>query len=390
VNLTLRSVGKSFLQHLLHTLMSLKILSPLNTIDETEQLILAGADEFYCGVLPDDWRNRYSVAASLNRRQEDNPVINTSPHFRSFEDLAAAIKIAHAHDVMVALTLNEHYYSNAQYPALIEYITNALQAGVDAFIVGDIGMILTLRDIAPGVHIHISTAGTAFNAETVHFYRDLGASRVILPRHLSLEEIGALAAHVNGIELEVFIFNSRCANVDGLCTFQHGLAAFVPEQEHKRDYENACMMLYKISASVRGCSDEEAEQVLREKVSRERQHFWSALHIDERPCGACALYEFEEMKIAGVKIVGRGNTTERKLRDVRFFREVLNFLTKSKPSKKEFRQYVRTLYKKEYDRPCIIFKCYYPSVLLDESSASVSKTMLITAKNKNITEGDYD
>lgn len=349
--------------------MAVKILSPLNTIDETEPLILAGADEFYCGVMPDDWKSRYSVAASLNRRQEDNPVINTSPHFHSFEDLTAAVKIAHQHAVPVDLTLNEHYYSAAQYPSLIQYITNALHAGVDAFIVGDIGILLTLRDIAPGVHIHISTAGTAFNAETVHFYRDLGATRVILPRHLSLEEIGDIAEKVSGIELEAFIFNSRCANVDGLCTFQHGLAAFVPDRQNKRDYENACMMLYKITASVKGCSEAEAEHILNERVSWERQHFWSAMHIDERPCGACALYEFEAMGLAGVKIVGRGNTTERKLKDVRFFRQVLDFLTKEKPTKKEFRRYVQSLYKKEYNRPCIIFKCYYPSVLLDQQPA---------------------
>ncbi|MCX8043875.1 MAG: U32 family peptidase [Desulfobacterota bacterium] len=350
--------------------MAIKIFSPLNTIDETEPLILAGADEFYCGVLPDSWRSRYSVAASLNRRQEDNPVINTSPHFRSFDDLAAAVKIAHRHAVPVALTLNEHYYSNAQYPALIEYITQAIQTGIDAFIVGDIGILLKIKELAPGIHIHISTAGTAFNAETVRFYQDLGAVRVILPRHLSLEEIGAIAAQVHGIELEAFIFNSRCANVDGLCTFQHGLAAFVPDGTNKRDYENACMMLYRITASVKGYSDDEAEQILKEKVSWERQHFWSAMHIDERPCGACALYEFEEMGLAAVKIVGRGNTTERKLRDVRFFRQALDFLKNERPSKQAFRHYVRTLYRKEYERPCIIFKCYYPSVLLDDAQPS--------------------
>jgi collagenase-like PrtC family protease len=92
------------------------------------------------------------------------------------------------------------------------------------------------------------------------------------------------------------------------------------------------------------------------------------MHIDERPCGACALHEFADMGLAGVKIVGRGNTTERKIRDVRFFRQALDFLRAEKPAKKEFRQYVRKLYQKEYDRPCIIFKCYYPSVLLDEST----------------------
>jgi len=347
--------------------MSLKILSPLCSPDEVAPLIQKGAGEFYCGVLPSDWKEDYTVAASLNRRQEDNPIIKTTPHMQSFEELEKSVGIAHKQGVPILLTLNEHYYSAPQYPYLLKYIEAALGTGVDGFIVGDIGIIVTIHEMAPDVKIHISTAGTAFNSQTVHFYRDLGASRVILPRHLSLEEIGEIAARVEDIELETFILNSRCANIDGFCTFQHGLADFIPEQEKKRDYENACMMLYKITAAVRDSSEDEAETLLKEKVSWERQHFWSGMHIDERPCGACALYEFEEMGLAGVKIVGRQNTTEKKINDVAFLQQLLTYLYKEKPTKKAFRERARELYQQQYDRPCIVFKCYYPSVLLDET-----------------------
>ncbi len=352
--------------------MPVKIISPLSTIDEVEPLVQAGAGEFYCGVLPADWRESYSVAASLNRRQEDTPVINTSPHFESFEELDTAVASAHRLGVPVFLTLNEHYYSHGQYPYLRKYIERGLASGVDAFIAGDIGIIQTILDMNNGVNIHISTAGTAFNSKAVHFYRDLGASRVILPRHLSLEEIGRIAANVSGIELETFILNSRCANVDGFCTFQHGLAEFAPPEADRRDYENACMMLYKISATVKGLSGDEADRVLKEKISWERQHFWSACHIDDQPCGACSLYDFEQMGIAGVKIVGRGNPTPRKVRDVDFLRQVLDYLRGQKPAVKQFRAMVQNLYKKLYNSPCLIFKCYYPSVLLDETAQKLA------------------
>jgi putative protease len=179
--------------------MTVKIISPLSTIAEVEPLIQAGAGEFYCGVLPADWRETYSVAASLNRRQEDTPVINTSPHFQSFEELDQSVASAHRHGVPVFLTLNEHYYSRGQYPYLTKYLERALAADIDAIIAGDIGIIETILDMNPRIKIHISTAGTAFNSSAVHFYRDLGASRVILPRHLSLEEIGEIAAHTTGI-----------------------------------------------------------------------------------------------------------------------------------------------------------------------------------------------
>jgi putative protease len=224
--------------------------------------------------------------------------------------------------------------------------------------------------MAPDVKIHISTAGTAFNSETVHFYRDLGATRVILPRHLSLEEIEDLARNVNGIELETFILNSRCANVDGFCTHQHGLADFIPEKDQKRDFENACMMLYNITADIKGCDYDRAENILEEKVSWERQHFWSAMHIDERPCGACALYEFEEMGLAGVKIVGRQNATEKKINDVKFIRQILNFLREEKPLKSVFRKYARRIYMEQYKSPCFVFKCYYPSVITNDAPSN--------------------
>jgi U32 family peptidase len=344
--------------------MTLKILSPLSRIDEVEPLIDAGADEFYCGVLPAEWREKYTVAACLNRRQEDNAFINTSPHMSSFADLEEAVRRSHKRSIPVVLTINEHYYSREQYPYLTEYIEQALKVGIDAFIIGDLGLLFTLREMGSTARIHISTAGTAFNAETVHFYRDLGASRVILPRHLSLEEIGGIAQKVSGVELETFILNSRCANVDGLCTFQHGLADLVDE-ENRKSYENACMLLYEVSAAVDGVSDEEAEKILQEKISWERQHFWSALHIDDRPCGGCALHEFEEMGLAGVKIVGRDNAPEKKLKDVLFIRRLLTRLREGNPPKKEFREYARAIYQEEYKWPCLIFKCYYPSVLMD-------------------------
>jgi len=100
-------------------------------------------------------------------------------------------------------------------------------------------------------------------------------------------------------------------------------------------------------------------------LAEERQHFWSALHIDDRPCGGCALYEFEAMGIAGVKIVGRDNALEKKIKDVKFMRQLLTVLREPQPDKKAFREYSRKLYQEQYKWPCLIFKCYYPSVLMD-------------------------
>ena len=340
----------------------IKILSPVSRCDEVEDVIAAGADELYCGILLDDWIKGYTVSASLNRRQEDNTILGTSPHFKSFEELKESVEIAHSRSVPVILTLNEHYYSKDQYPYLLSYVDKVLEAGVDAFIIGDVAFILSLRERGISTDIHISTAGTAFNSETVRFYQELGASRVILPRHLTIEEIESIASEVSDVELEAFILNSRCANIDGFCTFQHGLADLFSDEKVKEQYLNACMLSYKIS--VYPDAKVESDSDIKEEISWERQSIWSALHIDDRPCGACALFEFSKIGLHGVKIVGRQNAKSKKIKDVTFLRTLIDFLAEKNPSKEEFRKFSRRLYQETYEWPCLIFKCYYPSVLL--------------------------
>ncbi len=340
----------------------IKILSPISHFDEVEDVIAAGADELYCGILLDDWRNRYTVSASLNRRQEDNPLLGTSPHFKSFKELKESVELAHSHGVPVILTLNEHYYSQDQYSYLLLYVDKAVEADVDAFIVGDSAFIICLRERGIEIPIHISTAGTTFNSETVKFYQELGASRIILPRHLTIEEIASIASEAPAIEIEAFILNSRCANIDGFCTFQHGLADLFIDQKVKERYLNACMLTYNVS--VYGDTIRELDSIAKEKISWERQSIWSGLHIDDRPCGACALYEFSQLGLHGVKIVGRQNSKSKKVKDIRFIHTLINFLSEKNSSKEEFRRYARRLYQETYKWPCLVFKCYYPSVLL--------------------------
>ncbi len=340
----------------------IKLLSPLSRVDEVEDLISAGADEFYCGVLPEEWNHKYTVSASINRRQEDNSILGTSPHFKCFEDLKKSTARAHSRNTPVMLTLNEHYYSRDQYDYLLWYVEEALKAEVDALIVGDVGLMVMLKERNVSIPLHISTAGTAFNSETVRFYQELGASRVILPRHLTIEEIESLANGVPDVELEAFILNSRCANVDGFCTFQHGLADLFSDEETKKSYFNACMLPYNVA--VYGDGEMVIDQETKEQIPWERQLIWSALHIDDRPCGACALYEFEQIGLYGVKIVGRQNTKEKKIKDLTFLRTLLTFLSEKHPDKDTFRKFSRNLYQQTYQWPCLVFKCYYPSVLL--------------------------
>jgi hypothetical protein len=113
-------------------------------------------------------------------------------------------------------------------------------------------------------------------------------------------------------------------------------------------------------------------------LSWKRQHIWQTVHVDDHPCGACALYELNEMNITGVKIVGRGNPMARKIADIRFIRQLLDFLEDKKPTREEFRQVARKLYVDTYERPCRIYMCYYPEVLVEKWNRQYSSPRLTT------------
>jgi len=326
----------------------MKLLSPVDKVDEVEKLITAGANELFCGLLTSDWHDKY-IAGAINRRP------GGGANFTTFDDLERCVNIAHSHAIPVFLTLNEHYYTPKQYPFILDYVDRVVSIGVDALMVADLALLLTLKKMNINTRIIISTGGNSFNSETVRFYQDLGAFRIILPRHLTLKEIKDISSSVSGIELETFILNSRCPNVDGLCTFQHGLA----DQSIKPLYENACLLPYDITAALH-------DDVEERQVSWKRQHIWQMVHVDDYPCGACALYELSQMNITSVKIVGRGNPTARKLTDIVFIRSLLDFLQDKKPTRRRFRQVAQKLYTETYSRPCRVYMCYYPEVLVEE------------------------
>jgi len=326
----------------------MKILSPLDSVDEVEKLAEAGAQEFYCGLLEETWYEKYPVI-SINRRPAGRG------HFRSFHDLRAAVERAHSCNIPVFFTLNEHYYINSQYPLLSKYINEAVEAHVDAFIVSDFGLMAYLQEKECDVPLHVSTGGTVFNWRTVKFYKDLGCERITFPRHLSIDEIGEIMSKMPIVDTSVFVLNSRCINVDGFCTFQHGLAG----KNVFPMFRNACMLPFKVDIQS---SIQLQQESLRLVI--ERQKIWEKVHVDDHPCGACALYEFAAMGLSSIKIVGRGNSVERKIKDVLFLRKLLSYLIDGCSDEKMFRKKAQTLYQKAYNRPCRPHMCYYPSVML--------------------------
>lgn len=133
------------------------------------------------------------------------------------EQLQPAVDFAHSHDVRVHCTINT-MPRNDEIARLPEHLERLNDAGVDALIVADMGAFTLAGKYAPRCQRHISTQASICNYETARAWYELGASRVILARELSLEEIREIREKVpEALEIEAFIHGAMCVSYSGRC-----------------------------------------------------------------------------------------------------------------------------------------------------------------------------
>ena len=133
------------------------------------------------------------------------------------EELAAAVEAAHARGVRVHVTCNTlaRNHEAARLPEYLEYLDSI---GADAVIAAGPDVLDLCRRHAPHVQVHMSTQTGITNYETARVWHELGASRVILARELSLDEVAELKAKApRGLEVECFVHGAMCVSWSGRC-----------------------------------------------------------------------------------------------------------------------------------------------------------------------------
>ena len=135
----------------------------------------------------------------------------------SMENLAQAIREAHSVNRRVYVTVNAFAY-NRDIDALPDYAQALESLGTDAVIVSDLGAIAAIRKAAPHLSVHVSTQANCLNYASARVYADMGATRVVLAREMSLEEIAELRAKTpRELELEAFVHGAMCMSYSGRC-----------------------------------------------------------------------------------------------------------------------------------------------------------------------------
>ena len=175
----------------------MELLAPAGGIEQLRAAVRFGADAVY---LASDRFGMRARAANF-----------------ALEDIPAAVEIAHAAGVKVHVTANI-LMEQGDLAALPDYFRALDAAGVDAFIIGDLGAAAIARRVAPRVALHVSTQASVANSEAARVWYSLGASRVVCAREMSLGDIARMREDMPAdMEIEAFAHGAMCMAVSGRC-----------------------------------------------------------------------------------------------------------------------------------------------------------------------------
>lgn len=135
----------------------------------------------------------------------------------SMDDAREAIRYAHLHGAKAYLTVNTLVKNLEIESKLYDYLKAYVENGIDAFIVQDFGVFSFIRNYFPDTHIHISTQASLCTEYGAKFFEDLGASRIVTAREISLDEISAIHNACPDLEIESFIHGALCVCYSGQC-----------------------------------------------------------------------------------------------------------------------------------------------------------------------------
>ena len=181
-----------------------ELLAPAGDMEAVRTALRYGADAVYLG---GPFMQLRSSSAGFDEKK-----------------LAEASELIHAAGRRLYVTVN-CFADNDEIPRLAEYARFLKDLGADAVIVSDIGAVAEIKASVPDLDVHVSTQANCMNYRAACVYRDLGASRIVLARELSLEKIAELRAKTPAdLELEGFIHGAMCMSYSGRCMLSAFLA----------------------------------------------------------------------------------------------------------------------------------------------------------------------
>ncbi|MGI5899514.1 MAG: peptidase U32 family protein [Christensenellales bacterium] len=181
-----------------------ELLAPAGGMEQLKAAVRFGADAVYLGA------QKFGLRAFAGNFNED--------------DLSAAVDFAHGKGVKVYVTVNAFLYDD-DISGVKKTFEQVQKSGADAAIISDFAALTLAKEAAPGLKLHISTQANTLNSMGALHWHQLGASRIILARELSLDRIAKMRQNLpEGLELEAFVHGAMCVSYSGRCVLSNHLS----------------------------------------------------------------------------------------------------------------------------------------------------------------------
>lgn len=209
----------------------------------------------------------------------------------SMEEIKSACKEAHSRGKKVYVTVNI-VAKDEDFNGLKEYVQGLQDAGVDAVIVADVGIISFIRKKFPSLDVHVSTQANITNLASAQFFADMGVKRIVLARELNINQISAIASALKGrVEVECFVHGAMCISYSGRCLLSNYLAG---RDANHGECVQACRWRYFIREQSR-------EDELEVEEDERGTYFLNSKDL----CMIRHLKALQDAGVASLKIEGR-------------------------------------------------------------------------------------
>ncbi|WP_019322189.1 peptidase U32 family protein [Streptococcus mutans] len=179
-----------------------EVLSPAGTLEKLKVAVNYGADAVFVG----------GQAYGLRSR---------AGNF-SMEEMAEGINYAHDHGVKVYVAANMVTHEGNEIGAGA-WFRELRDLGLDAVIVSDPALIAICATDAPSLEIHLSTQASSTNYETFEFWKELGLTRVVLAREVTMAELAEIRKRTS-VEIEAFVHGAMCISYSGRCVLSNHMS----------------------------------------------------------------------------------------------------------------------------------------------------------------------
>ena len=270
-----------------------ELLAPARDMDCIRAAVENGADAVYFG-----------LQAGFNAR--DRAVNFTT------QELPGLMAFLHRRGLRGYVTVNTLAFPS-ELPAVEALLRTIAQAGVDAVLVQDLGVLQLVRAVCPDLEIHASTQMTLTSAESIRVAAQLGVGRIVLARELSVDEIRLIRRQTD-VPLEVFVHGALCVAYSGQCLTSESLGG---RSANRGVCAQACRLPYELICDGQRLDLDQAKYLL-----------------SPQDLAAYALIpELLDAGVSALKIEGRLKTPEYVANITRHYREAIDTAVAGRPVK---------------------------------------------------------